>query len=120
MKQDLIDIVKKVREDLKNRREIKGHCIQNSKFLTDYIEKNTDYNTEIVKGAVDYEKEPTPNSYERAKKDGTLHHWVIVENTLHCNLIREVPYYYHSKKDSILVSKDKPSYYIDFGLRFKT
>lgn len=58
---------------------ILGHCVEASEFLQAYLRSNQ-YNAKIVNGAYNYPKEPTPASYDDAKKTGTIHHWVQVDH----------------------------------------
>jgi tRNA G37 N-methylase Trm5 len=111
--ESIVKSARRKREDIVSG-DIAGKCIENADFLSRYIEEDTNYSARVIKGAVDYKKEPTPESYKEAKRDGTLHHWVIVDDDIHCDIHREVREYTDSRMGDILVSCEKPDCYIIF------
>lgn len=125
MREKLEDIIEQVRSSAIRERSpeyldmdlardyLIGYCVENSRLLEERIREDTEWNVRVIEGAVDYEVEPTPQSYEEAQKTGTLHHWVEVSDgkeTFYCNLIREGENIYHEP----LVSRDVPDEYIIF------
>lgn len=69
-----------------------GSCVENADTLATVVNNHTPYDAKIIKGALDYYSEPTPDTYKQAKHDGTLHHWVEITtntDTLICNLYSE-------------------------------
>lgn len=114
MKSKLETILSEIREDCE--RELMGDCIENAKMTAEELEKRSDYDTQIIKGAIDYKGEPTPETYEEAKRDGTLHNWVLVmaENEkYYCDIFMEVSSCKGSPGD-IWVSENLPDHYIMF------
>lgn len=93
-----------------------GQCVENAEILSEHLNRHIDADIKIVYGGLDLPKEPTPESYERARLDGTVHHWVSVEpdsgDTYHCNVVREGI----NIDGRPLVSTRKPHRYIDFGI----
>lgn len=125
MKEKLEQIVLQTRSEVVNDRAsegvkgdpndyLVGCCVENAEALAERLREKTNWDVTVVKGAVNYPKEPTPNSYERARKDGTLHHWVEVsdgEKVFYCNLVREGRRVYTEP----LISRTLPSSYINFN-----
>lgn len=78
----------------------------------------TNYDVEIIRGALDYHAEPTATTYEQALKEGTMHHWVQVTTdteTLICNLYSEALAENEVYPDGgLLITDTLPQNYIKF------
>lgn len=117
MREELKQIIREIRSskiDNKNG-SIKGECKRNAKFLKQKLEERG-YESHIIKGAINYEKEPKPTSYSEAKSCGRIHHWVLVkleDSEFHCDICMEVSSYQKNER-KILCSRELPPHYIKF------
>lgn len=126
MKDDIRKVIQQVREELVQERLgeypvsdsdandiLYGQCVENAEQLASELTAQLSASVEIAKGGVRLPREPIPESYEQAQRQGTLHHWVVVDGKYHCNVVRE-----GQRADGrILVSTELPDAYIDFGNR---
>jgi hypothetical protein len=96
------------------REFILGNCVQNARILAEYINSNSSYNATVVRGGLKLRDEPIPGSYSEAKRDGTLHHWVVVdtpEGQFHADVAEER---YAVTDGQPFVARSPPQNYICF------
>lgn len=92
-----------------------GQCVENANILAKNLsEEFPDARIKIVHGGINLNREPTPSTYNEAKKYGTIHHWVVITDetgsSFHCDLAREG----NRISGEPLLSQTKPSEYIEF------
>lgn len=97
---------------------LQGACVENANTLATAINEETEYTAKIIKGGLDYYGEPTPETYEQAENNGTIHHWVEIttdSETYICNLFSEALEEYQAYPDEgPLVTQALPQNYIKF------